>query len=174
MTKSHPGKLQVCTETWCSNCSLVDLWKWPTKWGHIYQKPGTGMQHLKSWHWGLNLKITWHPFAQRQKTVKLLQSSFCTACNSTPDPKDAPFWGLFISEVKFDKTSMHKCAESILRIHIPMSLTLEIEFIHSEIQIKKALPLASMYHCRFLFHIITATLREGEMTGFQLKEKNQV
>lgn len=41
-----------------------------------------------------------------------------------------------------------------------MSLTLGIEFIHSEIQIKKALPLLHMYHSRVHFLIITATLRE--------------
>lgn len=54
-----------------------------------------------------------------------------------------------------------------------MSLTLEMEFIHSEIQIKKALPLLHMYHSRVLFLTITATLREWELVGLQLKEKYQ-
>ena len=41
-----------------------------------------------------------------------------------------------------------------------MLLTLEIEFIHSEIQVKKALPLLHMYHSKVLFVVITATLKE--------------
>lgn len=62
---------------------------------------------------------------------------------------------------------------STARIHFPVSLTLEIEFIHSEIQVKKALPLLHMYHSRVLFLIITATLREWQLAGLQLKEKDE-
>lgn len=169
MTESLPGELQLCMEICYSN--LVSGWplKATPAWGYMHQQPGTGMQHLKFWFCGLNLKIPRYPFAQQQK-----QSN---SSNKVSERPAIPPLNLKMpqSEVysflswSLAKPLCIKVLRGTVRIRIPMSLTLEMECIHPEIQTRKALPLVRLYHSGLLFQIITATLRGRELAGFQPK-----
>lgn len=129
------------------------------------------MQHLKFWFCGLNLKIPWFPFALQQKqsnsSKKVSEQRVISPLNlkmSHSEVYSLLSWSL-------TKALCIKVLRGIVRICIPMSPTLELECIHSEIQARKALPLVRLYHSGLLIPIITVvTLRGWELAGFQHKE----